>query len=158
MNIVKVTVSMFTRFAAVLALLCSMGHSQITGNVTARVLLIRVPGEKLNTFESGTAFALDIDRRQYLITAKHLVSHLHQEGDTVQIRLAKQWSTQAVKILVCDDPVDIAVLIPSAAVVRADPLEPLNGNMTLGEDVYISLASPMANFTSMRLWAGRMVL
>src|ERR1700730_12291840 len=41
--------------------------SQVTSNVLLRVLLIKTP------LGSGTAFSMDIDGRQYLITAKHMV-------------------------------------------------------------------------------------
>jgi len=43
--------------------------AQVTSNVLLRTLLIAIPGTKW--VPTGTAFTIDVDGRQYLVTAKH---------------------------------------------------------------------------------------
>jgi hypothetical protein len=54
----------------------------------------------------GTAFSLEVDGRQYLITAKHVVAGL-KDDDSVEIYKADHWSTTKVHVLRCDDPIDL---------------------------------------------------
>jgi hypothetical protein len=84
--------------------------AQITTNVFERVLDLRV---NAGTPEAATAtgFTLDVDGREYLITAKHVVAHLKDE-DSIDILANEVWVPFHVKIFRCEDPVDIAVLIP----------------------------------------------
>jgi hypothetical protein len=62
----------------IVLLLVSMqqAQAQITSNVLRRVLMIQVGTT------SGSSFTIDVDGRQYLITAKHLVAGLKLE-DTI---------------------------------------------------------------------------
>jgi S1-C subfamily serine protease len=85
-------------------------QGQVTANVFERVLNVRVnagtPREA-----TATAFTIDVDGREYLITAKHVVAGL-KEDDKIDIYQNDKWASLPVKIFRCDDPVDIAVLIP----------------------------------------------
>ena len=71
------------RFYAIVCL-CSILYipsvtAQVTSNVLRRTLLIQAS-------ETGTAFTIDIDGRQYIITAKHIVKGLPSDTQsTIQI-------------------------------------------------------------------------
>lgn len=83
----------------------------------------------------GTAFTIEVDDRQYLITAKHVVAGLKGE-DAVQIRNGDQWSPFKVKVLRCDDPIDIAVLVPPVQLTVTFPLEPTMEGLQFAQDMY----------------------
>jgi hypothetical protein len=104
-------------------------EAQITSNVLRRVLLIQSPAG------FGTAFTIDVDGRQYLLTAKHLVSGLKEEG-TISIRKNNEWSPLTVKIFRCDDPVDIAVLVPPFQLTVNHPLEPSSEGISVGGEAF----------------------
>jgi hypothetical protein len=91
--------------------------AQVVSNALARVLLIKTPTEQ------GSGFTLDIEGRQYLITAKHLVKDLKDKA-TILIRENQTWVSVDVSIFPCADPVDIAVLVPPRLLTSTLPLEP----------------------------------
>jgi S1-C subfamily serine protease len=120
----------------VVALYCpNAGAEGVTFNVYYRVLMIQTKNGQ------GTGFTIDVDGRQYLITAKHMVTDLQPE-DTIRIwkydaahRL--KWVGYKMKVLKCDDPVDIAVLIPHEQLTFSLPMEPrLGGGPVFGQDVF----------------------
>lgn len=121
-------------------LLCTVGlllfcaasaYSQIPSEVLTRVLLIQV-GDVY-----GSGFTIDVDGRQYIVTAKHVVEKLPNEAaSTIQVRNKNSWAPLSVTVFKCDDPVDIAVLIPSAQVTVNLPLEPTSKGLFLGQDAY----------------------
>jgi Trypsin-like peptidase domain len=119
------------------------GTAQITGNVFLRVRMIRPIGS--NTF--GTGFTLEVDGRQYLITAKHVVASLKEE-DTIQLNKGNQWDSVKVRVFRCDDPIDIAILIPPKQLTRAFPLEATIGSLTYAQDMYFA-GFPYGIFTHM---------
>lgn len=127
----------------VMLLLASMGQAQaqVSSNVLRRVLMIRQAGS--NSF--GTAFTLEVEGRQYVITAKHVVAGLKPD-DTLEINKHEQWSSVKVKVLRCDDPIDIAVLIPPAQLTVSYPLEPTTDKVFYGQDAYF-VGFPYGLFT-----------
>jgi hypothetical protein len=90
-------------------------YSQVSGNVYDRTVLLKT------TVGTGTAFAIDIDNRQYLVTARHMVTGL---GDHHQVSVLRenQWKSLEVTIFRCKDPIDIAVLVPNQLLTHADAL------------------------------------
>jgi hypothetical protein len=103
----------------------------MTKNVFTRVLLIQV-GDV-----SGSAFTIDVDGRQYIVTAKHVVQKLPNEAaSTIQIRKKNSWAPLRVTVFKCDDPVDIAILVPPAQVTVNLPLEPTSKGLIVGQDAY----------------------
>ena len=64
-------------------------YAQVTSNVLLRVLMIRA-GDKI-----GSAFTIDVDGRQYLVTAKHVVANL-KERDTVEVWKSEAWHPMKV--------------------------------------------------------------
>jgi trypsin-like peptidase len=120
----------------VVASCCSnAGAEGVTFNVYYRVLMIQT------TNGQGTGFTLDVDGRQYLITAKHMVAGLHAE-DTIKISKydasrQPKWVDFKMKIFKCDDPVDIAVLVPRSQLTVSMSMEPvLGGGPVFGQDVF----------------------
>jgi hypothetical protein len=69
---------------------------------------------------TGTAFTMAVDGRQYLITAKHMVAKLKNDGSPESIEMLVgdyynknniEWKTEPVRIFACEDPIDIAVIV-----------------------------------------------
>jgi S1-C subfamily serine protease len=94
-----------------------LATAQVTSNVLLRILLIKTDAG------TGTAFTLDIDGRQYVVTAKHMVKGLTGQ-QTIFLREKGEWSPLPVTIFPCAGAADIAVLIPPGVLTKSDPLEP----------------------------------
>jgi hypothetical protein len=104
--------------------------AQITSNVWERILLVQTPSGK------GTAFSMDIDGRQYLITAKHVVEGLTGKH-TISFRDKEAWSPIEVTVYPCADPVDVAVLVPPRVLTTNIPLEPATAAKAIAtQEVY----------------------
>ena len=85
----------------------------------------------------ATAFIVEVDKRQYVITAKHVVATLGDEGEVEFYEGDGQRKKVAVKILRCNEPVDIAVLVPQTLLLPVfDPGLTQDGRITFGQDVY----------------------
>ncbi|HBG62155.1 MAG: hypothetical protein A2Y03_00515 [Omnitrophica WOR_2 bacterium GWF2_38_59] len=75
-----------------------------TSNVLQRVLMV-----KFNNSQ-GTAFTIEVDDRQYLVTAKHLVKKIKNK-DKLMIFYDKKWMEIEVKVIEIQEPnYDVAVL------------------------------------------------
>jgi len=102
----------------------------MTTNVIQRTFFLKVP----NGY--GTCFAVDVEGRQYFITAKHVARGL-RESDTVQVFHESQWKELGVRLAgLTEDPVDVAVLVPSYKLIWGSKLEPSSTGMVFGQDVY----------------------
>jgi len=124
--------------AAIMSLMPALGplrpDAQVTSNVLERVLTVRVNAGTPNE-ATATAFTIDVDGREYLVTAKHVVKGLRSR-DKIDIFMNNQWSSLEVSILRCDDPVDIAVLIPPHQLTVNFELPSENNNVYLGQEAY----------------------
>jgi len=103
----------------------------ITSNVIQRTFFI-----KCGT-ETGTGFALDINNKQYLITAKHLIKGL--DGiSTIQIFHEESWKD--IQILVvghCEGDIDISVIKVGYQLTDPDlTLNATSKGMIYGQDAY----------------------
>jgi hypothetical protein len=108
---VKIARFLAFAFVVVSAALVPIGtKAQVTSNVFQRVLKVRV---NAGTDREGfaTAFTVDVEGREYLVTAKHVVAGL-KDKDRIDVFMNGGWKRFDVQIFRCDDPVDIAVLIP----------------------------------------------
>jgi hypothetical protein len=110
-----------------LAGICSVCKAQVLSNALVRVFYIKV-GQ-----QTGTAFTIEQNGRQYLVTAKHVVSSLPPKGAHIQIFQMADWHDLTVNILYCKSKdVDIAVLeIPNDISARFE-LEPDRGSVLIG--------------------------
>ena len=126
--IIRAAVTLLAIFAPLTA------DAQVTSNVLYRILNVRV---NAGTDHEGTAtaFTIDVDGREYLITAKHVVKGL-KDKDKIDIFINDGWSPLAVDILRCEDPVDIAVLIPPRQLTVNFDLPFENGRFRFGQDAY----------------------
>lgn len=89
----------------------------VPSNVLKRVKRISV-GQS-----SGTAFTIDVDGRQYIVTAKHVIASLTGAKGKITLYEGKDIHEEIeVDILRCDDPIDIAVLVPPKQVTVNFPL------------------------------------
>jgi len=105
-------------------------NKMITSNVYQRVFHIR------NRVNSGTCFTIEIDNKQYLVTAKHVVDGL-SISDRIQVFHEKQWKyIDVVVVGSCDDPIDISVLRPSIQLSPTFPMAASMGGLVFGQDIY----------------------
>jgi hypothetical protein len=105
--------------------------AQIPSNVLLRVKKIEVGPN------SGTAFTIEVDRRQYIVTAKHVVATLKGTDETVTLcETSMKCQPTQVTVLRCDDPIDIAVLVPKTQQTVTYPLEPALADTFLGQDMF----------------------
>lgn len=118
--------------ALLVALAASLpSYGQVPSNVLRRTLLIEASSAL------GTAFTIEVDGRQYLITAKHVVAALPNETQsTIEVQKKSGWSPLKVTVFKCDDPVDIAVLVPPAQLTVNFSLEPESKSLFVGQDAY----------------------
>jgi hypothetical protein len=101
-----------------------------TSNVLYRVLRIRTANS------TGSAFTIEVDGKQYLITARHLLNGLGSQGE-VDLWLGGRWTKTSARIFYPASPaVDIAALDLGRAVTITFPLEPSSGGLALGQQVY----------------------
>jgi hypothetical protein len=128
-------------FAAALIVATSTAavFAQVTSNVFRRTFLIKYGDE------FGTAFTLDVDGRQYLITAKHVVAGM-KDADTIHVRKGDDWVPLKANVLRCADPIDIAVLIPPEQISVSFQLEPDMSSVQYGQEVYF-VGYPYGLFT-----------
>lgn len=108
--------------------------AQITSNVFERVLNVRV-NAGTDHEETATAFTIDVDGREYLITAKHVVLGL-KDHNNIEIFAHDHWSPLKVTIFRCEDPIDIAVLIPPYQLTVNFALPFDNEDIQFGQEAY----------------------
>ena len=124
---------MRTRALSALLVLCLAGaaaRAQPTSNVLYRVLRIKTAAS------SGSAFTIEVDGKQYLITARHLLKGFGSEGE-IELWIEGRWSKAGARaIYPSREAVDIAALDLGRPVTVAFPLEASSGGLALGQQVY----------------------
>jgi len=118
-------------FVATSLTLCARTNAQLAGPIFERVYSLRVNVGTPSEIQ-GTAFAIDIDGRQYLITAKHMVAGM---GDTGKISLTEK-GDYTVKIFRCEDPIDIAVLVAPLPLTFEQTMKVASNGPDLGGDFW----------------------
>ena len=111
------------------ALVTPSAWPQLNAGVLMRVVMIWA-GSNV-----GTGFTIDVDGRQYLITAKHVTAGLKQK-DHVQIKKGQTWIPLSVEVMRCADPIDIAVLVPPRQITVGWSINATTEGLGLGQDVY----------------------
>jgi S1-C subfamily serine protease len=108
----------------------AVGSEVPTSNVIYRVLRLRATGG------TGSAFTIEVDGRQYLITARHNLEGFGAQGE-IDLWLGGRWTRTAARaIYPASATVDIAALDLGKPVTVAYPLEPSSGGLTLGQQVF----------------------
>lgn len=101
-----------------------------TSNVIYRVLRLRTAAG------TGSAFTIEVDGRQYLVTARHNLRDFGAEGQ-IELWMNGRWSrTRAGAIYPLKENVDIAALDVGRTLTVTYPLEPTSVGLTLGQQVY----------------------
>lgn len=86
--------------------------------------------------ETATCFTVDIDGKQYIVTARHALPGIGQ-AVTIQLQHDGQWKDLNCSLVgFAPDEVDIAVLAPPHAISPSHPLEPTTKDMFLSQDAY----------------------
>jgi len=102
----------------------------ITTNVLQRTFRIKT---RLYT---GTAFAIDLDGRQYLVTARHLVEG-YTSGDLLQIFHGKRWKHVPIDLVgLGEGEIDVAVFACGLQLAPTYELEPTARGLVIGQVVY----------------------
>lgn len=101
-----------------------------TSNVLYRVLRIRAGAG------TGSAFTIEVDGRQYLITARHNLEGFGAEGE-VDLWIEGRWTRSPARaIYPAREVVDIAALDLGRPITIAYPLAATSAGLTLGQQVY----------------------
>jgi S1-C subfamily serine protease len=86
--------------------------------------------------QAGTCFVIDIDDRQYIITARHLVPGI-KNGESVQLYVNEEWWTLTVKPIFTKSPAtDIVALATDRLIVPKMEIFVGAHGLTIGQDVY----------------------
>lgn len=102
----------------------------VTSNVIQRTFRIKVHDS------CGTGFTIDVDNKQYIVTAKHIVSMLEGRAD-IEIFHDNMWKKIQVTVVGhCDGDIDISVLTTNKQISPKHPLEASSAGMVYGQDVY----------------------
>jgi S1-C subfamily serine protease len=89
--------------------------------------------------EYGTSFVIDYKGHQYLVTAKHMVKGLTEEGGTIQVFRDYQWRDFTVDVIHCKSPDVDAVALKfkdSEKLTTVEPVEVTRETGTLGEPIF----------------------
>jgi S1-C subfamily serine protease len=101
----------------------------LTSNVINRVFQIKIKNA------TGTCFSVDIDNRQYLITAKHVISHL-KNNDIIEIFYENNWNKINLKLIGHSEKTDISVFAFNQKITNVELILPTAKGMAYGQDVY----------------------
>jgi len=98
--------------------------------VLNRVLFIRY-GNRV-----GSAFTIEINEQQYIITARHNVENICEE-DNISIYHDFRWKDLKVKSISFDDPkFDVIVLVPDFQITPKTDVKFTMDNLYIGQDIY----------------------
>jgi hypothetical protein len=104
----------------------------ITANIYNRVFFIKAS-------QYGTAFTIEVDDREYLVSARHL---FESPGETKSIKLMydKRWLDVPVELVgACRGEIDITVFASALSLTPKEfEVPPTSAGATLGQDVYFA--------------------
>lgn len=105
-------------------------YANVTVNVLHRVLFI-----KYNK-KAGTGFTIEVDNKQYIITAKHIVEGIKQ-NDSIFVFHDCQWRKIEVRNIKFKNPeIDAIILIPPFQITPITNVEFTIDDLSLDQDVY----------------------
>lgn len=115
----------------------------VTSNAIQRTVHVRFAGQ------IATAFFIDVESRQYLVTAKHVIPHI-QGTDVISILHDNAWHDVGVRLVGhAPGEADISVLALPYRIAGADlVLPPDAAGLTVGQDAYF-LGFPFGLFGNM---------
>ena len=102
----------------------------ITTNILQRTFRLLIGNRE------GTCFTVDVDDRQYLITAQHIVQSIAGSA-TVDIFHENTWKSLGVELVGHGKPgIDITVLAPRLRLSPTHPLHTTIAGLAISQDVY----------------------
>lgn len=101
----------------------------MTINVITRVFNIKFN----NTI--GTCFAIEVDQKQYFVTAKHVINNANS-GDTVGIAHETGWLERPMELIGHSSTTDISVFSLPHFIVKRHPMPATREHIVYGQDVY----------------------
>lgn len=105
-------------------------YANITMNVLERIIFIKYNDN------CGTGFTVEVNNKQYIITAKHVVEGIKQ-NDSIFFFQDNQWKKIEVKNIKFKNPkVDVIALVPSIQLTPVTNVEFTSMDIVLGQDVY----------------------
>lgn len=100
----------------------------ITSNVLTRVF-------KISDGESeGTAFTIEVDKKQYLVTAKHVISNF--SGGSLQLYHSDKWTNIKFELVGHSEYTDVSVLAADKQLSPEFELPTTSEHIVLGQPVY----------------------
>jgi len=108
---------------------CSI-YAQVSKGVLNRILFIRYGNH------TGSAFTIEINEQQYIITARHIVENIREE-DNIFIYYDLGWNDLKVKTISFDDPkFDVIVLVPDFQITPKTDIKFTMDGLCIGQDIY----------------------
>lgn len=104
----------------------------ITSNVLQRTFRLK-SGDR-----AGSCFTIDVENRQYVITARHVVRDLRLGAvASVEVLHEDVWKRLGVEVAwLSDSETDVAILSPERQLSPSHGLEHTTGNAAIGQPVY----------------------
>jgi hypothetical protein len=100
--------------------------------------------------KSGAAFAIEVDERQYLITAKHVVPGIAKDGQIMLFNSEALKNMIQVTPIMCEDTnIDLIVLVPPVRLAATKYLPATQSSAALGQEVFV-FGFPMGYYTSVQ--------
>jgi len=100
----------------------------ITSNVYTRVFHLKFGNG------TGTCFAIDYDKKQYLITAKHVIKDL-KDNDSIELYHNGDWRKLNIRLIGHHKTADVSV-ISINQILAEFKMEPSSNGITYGQDLY----------------------
>ena len=110
----------------------------ITNNVIQRVFYLK-------SIKTGTCFTLDIDNKQYFVTAKHIVEDI-KDGENIELLYKNKWEKFPIIVVGKNDTLDIFVFAIKTQLLLAHPLPATMEGIVYGQDLYF-LGFPYGYYT-----------
>ena len=108
----------------------------LTSNILHRVLKLRVVRDDAQNSSTGTAFTIEHDGRQYVVTANHVLGPL-QDIRAIECYMQEEgWVEFPLALTGRGPEADVAVLAPSWQLTPAFPLAPTSAGLICGQDVH----------------------
>jgi hypothetical protein len=100
----------------------------ITSNVIHRVYHIKYKNG------TGTAFQIDIDGKQYFVTAKHVIEGIADQG-YIELRFKQNWSSTQINLIGHHVKSDVSVFSINQTI-ACTPMDAKSTKVFYGQDVY----------------------
>lgn len=86
--------------------------------------------------EGGTCFVIDLDGKQYILTAKHILPNA-KDGDSIEVYISGQWHPLIIKpIFPKNVKTDIAALAANRLIAIKMPISIGSKGIFVGQDIY----------------------